>query len=148
MTINNFPSFLDYTAVRPDIMRPGNLQQAPEEASDIHKLQEIGQCKTCESRKYVDVSDDPSVSFQTPQNISPAASFAAVMSHEAEHVANEKANAKLKNGEVIHQSVSYQTAQCAECGKTYMAGGETTTVVKYEKPGYNSEKGNYIDLFA
>ena len=44
-----------------------------------------GECLTCDSRRYVDQSDDSGVSFQTPTHVSPEDSFAAVRAHEMEH---------------------------------------------------------------
>lgn len=87
-----------------------------------------GECKTCKERKYQDGSDDPSVSFKTPTNISPENSASAVMSHEMEHVANENGKADREGMKVVSQSVTLQTCVCAECGKAYVAGGETKTV--------------------
>jgi hypothetical protein len=87
-------------------------------------------CQTCASRRYVDRSDDPSVSFQTPTHVSPTQSAAAVMGHEMEHVSSENAKAKAENREVVYSSVSIQYAMCPECGVSYAAGGETRTVTK------------------
>lgn len=104
------------------------------------KLKAIGiiECVTCAERRYVDGSNDGSVSFKTPGKISPEASAAVVMSHEMEHVSNEKASAAAEDREIVSQSVSLQTAICPECGKSYVAGGTTRTVSKgtpqYEPP--------------
>ena len=84
-------------------------------------------CGTCESRRYVDQSDDPSVSFQTPTHISPGASASAVMSHEREHVANEQARADREGREVISQTITLETSICPECKRTYVSGGTTRT---------------------
>ena len=86
-----------------------------------------GECKTCSSRKYVDRSDDPSVSFQTPSHISPGMSGAAVASHEQEHVRNEQGNARRENREIVNQTVSLTYACCPECGRYYVSGGTTRT---------------------
>jgi len=90
-------------------------------------LQPPGDCDTCASRRYVDESDDPSVSFQTPTNISPAMSAAAVLSHEMEHVNNERARAQREDREVIQQSVLLTYDNCPECGIRYVSGGVTRT---------------------
>ena len=97
------------------------------------------ECKTCASRRYVDQSDDASVSFQSPTHVGPDQSFAAVMGHEHEHVANEKAKAENNNREVVQSSVTIHYAMCPECGKRYAAGGETRTVTK-SKPKEDGDK--------
>jgi|GEM_PF-1619138 len=94
------------------------------------KRAEDYECKTCSSRKYKDQSDDPSVSFQTPTHIDPSQSAGAVMSHEMEHVRNEDAKAKNEGREVVQSSVTLHYAICPECGRAYIAGGETRTVTK------------------
>ena len=88
------------------------------------------ECQTCKNRKYVDQSDDPSVSFQTPTNISPGQSAAVVMSHELEHVANEQARAEKEGRKIVSQTVSLSMAVCPECGRSYVSGGTTRTVTK------------------
>ena len=88
------------------------------------------ECRTCESRTYQDVSDDPSVSFQTPTRISPGQSAAAVASHEAEHVSNEQAKADRDGREIVSQTVTLKTSICPECKRVYVSGGETRTLSK------------------
>jgi len=89
------------------------------------------ECQTCKNRTYVDGSNDASVSFKTPTNISPSNSYAAVSAHENEHVVNEQAKAQKEGGKVVSQSVALHYAVCPECGRAYVAGGTTTTVVRY-----------------
>lgn len=84
-------------------------------------------CETCANRRYVDDSDDMSVSFQTPTNIHPSIAAVAVAAHEQEHVQNEQANALRDNRTITHQSVTFQYAICPECGRFYVAGGTTRT---------------------
>ena len=86
------------------------------------------ECETCKNRKYVDESDDSTVSFQTPTQISPGAAPALVAAHEGEHVSNERAKAANEGKRIVSQSVSIQTSICPECGKIYVSGGETRTV--------------------
>ncbi len=88
------------------------------------------ECRTCESRKYVDGSDDAGVSFKTPTHISPESSGAAVMSHEQEHVSREGAKARREGRNIVSQSVQIHTDVCPECGRAYISGGKTTTVSK------------------
>ena len=86
------------------------------------------ECRTCESRRYRDVSDDPSVSFQAPTHISPGQSASAVAAHEAEHVSNEQARADREGREIISQTVTLKTSICPECKTVYVSGGETRTI--------------------
>ena len=88
------------------------------------------ECETCNNRKYVDQSDDSSVSFQTPTHISPGQSAAVVLSHEREHVANEQSRADQEGRKVVSQTISLSTAICPECGRAYVSGGTTRTVTK------------------
>jgi hypothetical protein len=101
------------------------------------------ECQTCKNRKYVDQSDDPSVSFQAPTNISPGQSASVVMSHEREHVVNEQARAEKEGREVVSQTVTLQMSTCPECGRMYVSGGTTRTVTVAKKdsgePQINAE---------
>lgn len=90
------------------------------------------ECQTCKNRKYVDGSDEM-VSFKSPTKISPSAVGASVMSHEREHVANAYNKAETGNGKVLQASIAIKTAICPECGKSYVAGGTTTTKIAYPK---------------
>ena len=67
------------------------------------------ECQTCKNREYVDGSNEPDVSFKTPGKIAAGESYAKVSAHEREHVV------------------------CPECGRTYVAGGETTTQIQYSE---------------
>ena len=86
-------------------------------------------CTTCASRTYQDGSNDPGVSFKTPTKIAPEASFAQVAGHEREHVSRNAAKASSEGKESV-STVRIFTATCPECGKTYAAGGETTTTTR------------------
>jgi len=97
------------------------------ERGALEALDPQGACETCKNRKYVDQSDDASVSFQTPTNISPGMAGAAVAAHEQEHVRNEQANAQREGREIVNQSVSLTYSTCPECGKHYVSGGTTRT---------------------
>ena len=88
------------------------------------------ECKTCKERKYQDGSDE-NVSFKSAQHISPEQAGTAVRAHENEHVANAYKKASEKGGQVVRASVSIQTAICPECGRSYIAGGLTSTAIKY-----------------
>ena len=97
-----------------------------------------GPCKTCESRRYVDQSNDPSVSFQTPTSISPGQSASMVMSHEQEHVANEQARAEREGSRIVNQSVTLTSAICPECKRMYISGGTTRTTTVSDNSGENN----------
>lgn len=88
------------------------------------------ECQTCKERKYQDGSDEM-VSFKSAAHISPNQAAASVRSHEQEHVNNAYKKAAQKNGKVMQASVAIKTAVCPECGRTYVAGGTTTTQIKY-----------------
>ncbi len=85
-------------------------------------------CQTCSSRTYQDNSSDATVSFQSPTRVAPGGAESAVRAHEQEHVSNEQAKAGEEGRRVVFQSVTLQYAICTECGRSYVAGGSTTTV--------------------
>ena len=91
------------------------------------------ECQTCKNRKYVDGSDEADVSFKAPGHISPEQSFARVMSHEQEHVANARQKSSGKDARLISATVSMKVATCPECGRSYVAGGTTNTTIQYSK---------------
>jgi hypothetical protein len=109
-----------------------------EKAGSIEKMAAMTECQTCKNRKYQDVSNDPSVSFQAPTHISPGQSASMVMAHESEHVSHEQAKADQEGRKVVSQSVTLQTSICPECGRVYVSGGVTRTLTVKEndkKPG-------------
>jgi len=112
-----------------DISPQAQVAYAAEKAAAAAALEG---CQTCKNRRYVDKSDDPSVSFQTPTHIGPGESASMVMAHEQEHVSNEQAKADRDGRKVVSQTVSISTAICPECGRVYVSGGETRTVTKGE----------------
>ena len=90
------------------------------------------ECETCKTRKYQDGSDE-NVSFKAASHIAPESAQSAVRGHEQEHVSNAYTEAAQKGGKVINASVSIHTAVCPECGRTYVSGGTTSTLIKYPK---------------
>lgn len=116
---------------------------------------ESGKCETCENRRYQDASNEQ-VSFKAPGKIRPQEAYAKVMGHEKEHVANAVAESSKPNKELVSASISLKTDICPECGKSYIAGGTTTTIMKtYKNDAYSqnrksyeaeSAKGNNVDL--
>lgn len=112
------------------------------------------ECQTCKERKYQDGSDEM-VSFKSAAHISPEASAARVRAHEQEHVSNAYKKAAQGDGKVLQASVRLKTAICPECGRSYVAGGMTTTKIQYREDnpyGKNNKalqaeafKGNHMD---
>ena len=87
--------------------------------------------KHAKERKYQDGSDENNVSFKTAAHISPESAASKVRAHENEHVSNAYKKASQKNGEVLNASVAIHTGICPECGRTYVSGGVTNTMIKY-----------------
>ena len=127
-----------------EISAEGRAAAAKLEKADSGETKGVGGieapqgCQTCKNRKYVDESNDPSVSYQAPTHISPGQSASAVMAHEREHVTNEQARADREDRKVVSQTVSVSTSICPECGRVYVSGGVTRTVTKGDNSG-NSE---------
>ena len=108
-----------------------------------------GECQTCKNRKYQDGSDDPGVSFKSASKVGPEGAAAAVRGHEYEHVYRNQAKAAREGKEVVYQSVRIKTAICPECGDSYVAGGETTTVTKTKPEApETAEQKNGAELAA
>ena len=113
------------------------------------------ECQTCKSRKYKDGSDEM-VSFKSATHLSPQAAGSAVMAHEQEHVSNAYKKAALDGGKVLQASVQLHMGVCPECGRSYVAGGTTSTKIKYnednpyEKNAKSLQaetfKGNNVDV--
>lgn len=113
------------------------------------------ECMTCRNRKYVDGSNEGNVSFKAPGHISPENSAAMVSSHEQEHVANARREGSKDNAKLMSATVRLKLAVCPECGRTYVAGGVTSTTIQYseENPYERNRKGiegdalrgNYVD---
>jgi len=110
-----------------------NKLKGPNGIQKVSEIGEVEECQTCKNRKYVDESNDPSVSYQSPQHISPGQSGAKVAAHEREHVTNERAKAEREDRRIVSQTVSLSTSVCPECGKVYVSGGVTRTVTAGEK---------------
>ena len=114
--------------------------------------------RPAKNRKYVDGSNE-NVSYKSAAHIAPGAAGNAVRAHEGEHVSNAYTKASQNNGKVISASVSIHTSVCPECGRTYVSGGTTNTMIKYpnESNPYQQERksqdalrftGNNIDYVA
>ena len=116
---------------------PGKKDTAMEEEFDLpgndksaEGVEEDQKCETCENRTYVDGSNESDVSFKTPGRIAPEAAASKVLAHEYEHVRNAYQEDSKEGKELVSVSVSLKTAICPECGKTYVAGGETRTTMR------------------
>ena len=116
------------------------------------------ECDTCKNRKYVDVSNEQDVSFQSPAHISPEESYAVVASHEQEHVSNAIKEGNKPGNQLISSSVALKMSVCPDCGTPYVAGGVTSTTLRYnesnpyEKSRKSIEasmiKGRYVNYVA
>lgn len=126
----------DDSSAPSSIKNPGESQ-----VKNAGRKSSPAECETCKNRKYQDGSDEM-VSFKSPAHISPSASASAVRSHEQEHVSNAYKKAAEDNGKVIKANVTIQTAICPECGRSYVAGGQTSTQIKY----YNEDNPYQKDL--
>ena len=98
----------------------------------------VVECETCANRKYQDGSDE-NVSFKSAQHVSPEASGARVRGHEQEHVSNARAEGQKENKELLSVSVTLHTSICPECGRVYVAGGETRTQMKTSNGNDNDD---------
>ena len=109
-----------------------------ENSAEVKSLKRSGavECETCKNRKYQDGSNESDVSFKAPGHISPQASAATVAAHEQQHVANAYEKAGNADGKVVSASVTLKTAVCPECGRSYVSGGETNTMIRYSKDAY------------
>lgn len=112
------------------VVTPVNTDNTVESSA---KVKPATECKTCQNRKYVDGSNESDVSFKTPGTIRPEESFAKVSAHEREHVSNAIAKGSKPGAKLISASVSLKMGVCPECGRTYVAGGETNTQIKYSE---------------
>ena len=127
--------------------RPGSIdttghkigQDGKPEPTKQDKRVGKAECETCKERKYVDGSNDPCVSFKTPGHIDPGQSAARVMGHEQEHVNHARAEGQEENKELVSVSVTMHTSICPECGRVYVAGGQTHTQMKTTSGG---DEGN------
>lgn len=106
-------------------------------SSEARALKRSGaiECETCKNRKYVDGSNESDVSFKAPGHVSPQASTATVRAHERQHVANAYQK-EAKGAKVLSATVSIKMARCPECGRSYAAGGETSTTIMYNADEY------------
>lgn len=120
----------------------------PGDSKPAEGVEEDHKCETCENRTYVDGSNENDVSFKSPGHIAPESAASRVMAHEYEHVRNAYQEDKEEGKELVSVSVSLKTAICPECGKTYVAGGETRTTMRngVEENPYAKQQEAYNNL--
>ena len=116
---------VDLNFGKPDFNK--NVIYGKDDISKSNPIEPKGECGTCESRRYVDKSDDSSVSYQTPTKLNAQTAAAAVAAHEREHVFNERAKADREGREIVSQTVTIKYAICPECNVMYPSGGTTRT---------------------
>lgn len=137
---------------------PGRVENAEAAENQNTRINAQEECQTCKNRRYIDGSNESDVSFKTPTHISPQNSASMVRAHEQMHVANARQEGAKPDAELVSASVKLNMAVCPECGKAYMAGGLTSTTIKYseENPYERNRKllegsflkGSYIDAYA
>lgn len=115
------------------------------------------ECQTCKNRKYQDGSNEM-VSFKTPGKISAEESYAKVMAHEQEHVSNAISEGSKPGKQLLSATVTLRMSVCPECGRSYISGGTTNTVMRtYNDDPYGQNfksmekeafSGNFVDMTA
>lgn len=132
-----YGAYSAYSGIRRGTLGASSVGQPEADLSNaqIRSLKRTGviECETCRNRQYQDGSNESDVSFKSPGHITPQASAARVMAHEQEHVANAYEKAEKGDGKVVAANVKLKTAVCPECGRSYVAGGETNTMIKYNE---------------
>lgn len=121
----------DNTAKRAESFSPTSEEGKTDAQIKALKRSGVIECETCSSRQYKDGSNESDVSFKAPGHISPQASAGVVAAHEQQHVANAHQKAGSSGGTLVSASVSLQRAVCPECGRSYVAGGTTSTAIRY-----------------
>jgi hypothetical protein len=112
--------------------KQGKERQMDGVGEGVVAASDLAGCETCKNRRYRDVSNDSSVSFQAPTRISPSQAAVSIVSHESEHVLREQVKAAREDRKVISQTVTFKTSVCPECGRIYVSGGVTRTTTAEE----------------
>jgi len=118
--------------------------------SELMAMKRVGavECATCANRTYQDGSDE-NVSYKSATHIDPSSSGTKVMAHEQEHVSNAYSKATTSGGQVVSASVTLKSAICPECGRSYVSGGVTNTIIKYNENnpyGGNQKSADYAAI--
>lgn len=141
MYINGMSNNYSIPISNVDRVTPVNTDNTVDSSSKVTKPEE---CQTCQNRKYQDGSNENDVSFKTPGVIKPGESYARVSAHEREHVANAIAKGSKPGAKLISANVTLKMGVCPECGRVYVAGGETNTQIKYtESNPYDKNRKAY-----
>ena len=156
-TVRWSPSMAQDAGVRPSASEAGASGAAGQTGRGVGAAESArsagqvgrGPCRTCAERKYQDVSNDPSVSFQVPTSVAPGQAASAVSAHESEHVQNNAARAE-REGMTATSTVVIHTDICPECGRPFVSGGTTTTTYsrKASASAAEGEKGVFLDAIA
>lgn len=119
-----------------------NTTAAAKPADSGSKTEKVagGKCETCSRRRYIDKSNESNVSFQSARHIDPSASASVVASHEREHVSNAIQKGNQPNAKLVRATVRLITAICPECGRRYVAGGVTDTLIQYSSNPYDEAR--------
>ena len=104
-------SYYNYNLSMPDA-DTGKKVTDPDSEKKAGRRSAPEECETCKNRKYQDGSNE-NVSFKAAAHVAPEAAGAAVRAHEGEHVSNA------------------YTSVCPECGRSYVSGGTTNTMIRY-----------------
>ena len=120
----------------------------PFNGMEVPDTEEDHECETCKNRTYVDGSNESDVSFKTAGHIAPESAASTVRAHEYEHMRNAYQEDSKKDKELVSVSVSLKTAICPECGKTYVAGGKTRTLMRrgMEENPYEKQMQTYSNF--
>jgi hypothetical protein len=70
-----------------------------------------------------------------------------VAAHEAEHLSNDRANAKAEGRRVVDQSMRLFTSLCSECGRVYVSGGQAKTVTAADE-GFAGDDDPVLQLLG
>lgn len=101
-------------------------------SDETGRMSKVGkkECQTCKNREYVDGSNESNVSFKTPGHIDPQVSASVVAAHERQHVDNAVREGNKEGNKLLSASVSLKTSTCPECGRVYVSGGKTRTLME------------------
>jgi len=124
-------------------LTPENNDKSQQTIPKTDKIEKL-ECVTCSSRRYMDESNDPGVSFKTPTKLTPQQASTAVISHEREHYTRENAKSELENKQVLSNTIQIFTSICPECHQPYVSGGETTTRTRQQQDKNHFAAQDYI----
>jgi predicted RNA-binding Zn-ribbon protein involved in translation (DUF1610 family) len=119
-TINSFRSILEFFI---NTAENTQHQRASDNYCNNNEIQI--KCRTCSTREYVcsngETSDGKTVIISGHESIE------KVRQHEAEHLRIARLRAATQGKMVVAQWINITTAQCPECGETYVTKGEAVS---------------------